>query len=692
MSYNVSLNKKLPEQGVYDQLLGGHIEDRKLIKLYPRGGSGPYYPNGLNRIEFRFPDQGHIDTLRSYLTFDLEVTVDMATVNRVDAIELFDFTNINRPTNITYVGQCTSELGGDAGNQFQFNPLDKDAVQKDYLAHILGGYNGSTASLFSMLKVSLDNECIEELDEYHGLSAMLNTNIPNAYRKCALGQMQFLSPRGSREMILNALVRGGSVLTRRPGGGLDEVTEYNHSSTLDGDAPKHKINSGTSTVTSYPRLMHTPNSGVLSNSKLLPAKFMAPIDIEFTLAKAEEALQIASGFAVNKFVSTDIGAFFAGTPRLVLYHTGSSVTRQLGGYYNDDTQYSLHVWQYVRVALNNPPANTANYGSQNIFDGQIVNHHMRESVQYAIKNPVYHVEQVYMSDQYDTAFAAALTRGVTYAYETYAHSSSTMTTDGITQIPTTKTSVKSILTGFVNATARQGVLANYWHFVNPNITEVQLRFGSKMLPSEPMEVEADNGLRALTMFLKATGQSQSVNHAINYSWSVGEPDSTSTKIASARSLVDSSVVEGVFGASETGPTTWCRCTADWPNDTQAHLIDEYPSTMDISNLAPNQNMVYSYNNSQWTPKHLKPNFNRLEYKELAKCIYHYNVGSFVLGMDLEAESGALSGYNTSMSTSMLQWDIKMRRTPKASMNVHTWLRHDKALRLEPQGRATIILD
>ena len=677
MSYNVTLNKKLPEQGVYDQLLGGHIEDRKLMKLYPRASSGPYMPHGHDRIEFRIPDQGHVDTLRSYMTFDVVIRADFGDTQRYNNITLGGFTtNIRNSDPDWVVGGGTKE------------PPNTPASVKDHLAYIPGGFNGSTASFFSRFQVKFDNECVEDIEEYHGLAAILNMNIPEAYRTSAAGHLQFLSPRGSREMILNALVRGDSALMYQ----ADDAFR-----TIGMDARKvraeTKTTSGTYSVSEYRGLMHLPTSGIMSNPKLLPTKYMPPVDIEFQLAPVVEALQIASGFAVNKFVSTAVGAFAAGPPSLVMWDaSGRNSSNEIGGYYADDTNFSIHLWQYILAVMDVGPANTQ-IDSQLKFDNVVVNPRLRNSISYEIHNPVYHIEQVYMSQQYDAAFASALTRGVTYAYETYAHSSTTLSNEGVTYIPTAKTSVKSVLTGFVNATMRDSVFANYWHFVNPDIKDVSLRFGSKLLPSESMEVSRDNGLRALTMYMKAVGNHHDAKNGLNYTWSRGAPQATDKRLASMMSFIDPAVVKGAMGCTETGSATWCRCSGTWPKETDAHTaFGDYPTTYNLAHLDLNSPLLETRGGTGWTDNRLSYVYGKDSFRDLARCIYEYNVGSFVLAMDVEAEQGALSGFNTSMTTSMLQWELKLEHKPDAQMNVHTWLRHDKALRLEPQGRVSIVLD
>jgi len=697
MSYNVTLNKQLPSQGVYDQLMGGHIDDRKLVRLYPRASSGPYRPEGPNRICFRIPDQGHIDTLRSYMTYTVRIYADQDQVFTWGTTEAF--LQGSTGAQITAMHQNINTLN-------KIRSSNDPPHLRDTTAYMLGGINGSSGSVFSRYRMLVDNEQVEDIEEYHGLTAALNMNVPAQYRASAAGHLQFMHPRGSREMILNALVRGGSVLTQTmykkegattPIGGFD-------TSNLQANASELKKTEGTSTtVTEYKNLMHLPTSGILSSSKFLPAKFMAPIDVEFTLAPTVEALQIASGLGACKLVSTHIGALVNGPRTLRVRGLGNNdgntaVANSILRYATDDISVARHLWSHIQLVVNGSVDSYANAAGVAITNAEIdkwvINDKYTRSIRYEIVDPVYHVECVYMSESYDAAFAQALTRGVTYAYETYAYTSSTINNDGIVQVPINKTSVKSILTGFVNTSVRDSLLSNYWHFVNPNIDHYQFRFGSKMIPMEPVHVHDDNGLEALMLYLKSVGMRYEAHAGLNTGWSQSAYTAVADTRAGELDMVSHAVVSNTFGASEPGPNTWCLGSGRTAKNGDVYrILGDNPSTADLnaaSVIANNKVSVTNvddtgYNGVAWNEKIASSN-NGL------RTLYSYNVGSFMLGLDLEAEQGALSGINTSGSTSMMEWDLKFKQKPGVSMVVHTWLRHDKAIRLEPFGRVSIMLD
>lgn len=694
MSYSVTLNKKLPAQGVYDQLLGGHIEDRKLMKLFPRAGSGPYGAGSAERIQFRLPDQGHIDTLRSYMTFDVRVHANLRESTRYASLGKVD-------------EGLTSSYNYDLAELYDASDAN-DARYLDYLAYIPGGFNGSTASFFSRFQAMFDNESVEDIHDYHGLAAMLNMNIPDDYRTSATGHLQFLSPRGSREMVLNALVRGDSELLRveTATAGGDPFNSFGVY--LSGADASGQIKTGDAhgnVTTTYGNLMHLPVSGIMSNSKLLPTKFLPPVDLEFTTAPAVEALQIASGMACANGISVAVGAGWTGVPRLNNVRAGVGGGTTLLGLHSSDCELGKVLWDLytalleertnytARGAALRNPTQGATTVTQNMYR-LTLNPTVAASVRYEIVNPVYHVELVYMSEQYDAAFASALMRGVTYAYDTYTHASSTIERDGLVQIPLTKTSVKSIHTGFVNSTIRDSMLSNYWHFTNPDLQEYQLRFGSKLIPQEPVRVADDSGLHALMLYLKSTGLHYNLAQGLKHTWAQGQIPSTSTIHRNHKSLLAPEVVRGVLGASADGPDTWCAATGKWNDETDVHTaLGSHPATSDLRGIASDKDVVAMSRQDTGIPGRISFRPEALHHTPAyLACQYAYGVGSFALGLDLEAEQGTVSGYNTSMTTSMMSWELKFARPPAAKMNVHTWLRHDKALRLEPYGKVTVVVD
>lgn len=749
MSYNVTLNKKLPEQGVYDQLLGGHIVNRKQIKLYPRSGSGTYGPTAQQNIQFRLPSHGYIDCLRSYMTYTLNVISPLTThnVNRSanppdilygdDTVQ-----NTNLFRRVLYRGAITTPNANNTDNltnaPIPFGPAYYDrtnhapeqnrGVQRDSLAYILGGHNGSTASPFRLFRFLYDGEPIEYIDNYNGLAAKLSMNISEGYRRSALGNMQFLSPRGPREMILNALSRGGSEVLI---GGEDTALNVVPDDTAppnyygwNGRGPVAYDSNGIKTykdnvgvTTTYKDLMHMPLSGILGNSKLLPVKFLGNLDIEFSLAPTTDVLMVASAFAANTLVSTHVGAVITGPQKLTFRRHGAPrrngdaaaavhVTRW-GDFLNDnDINYTL--LHYVSNVLSNgyrrnddaatdgagdlqfdPDANAPNNRLGEMF---VLKDRDLNDIRYEITEPVYHMEVVYMSEAYDAAFADALTRGVTYSFETYTATNAPVHGDGAVHVPISKTSIKGAFAGFIN-THMKSILSNSWHFINPDLKEYQLKFGAKLVPQEPMKVDADKGLQSLMMYLKAVNMHYNPMAGFHYNWVRSDTSQQKTH-GPLSGESNSTVAFGTLGCSEPGQATWCYNSGDissGDNDLKRVFGKAYPTT-----CGPDQ--VDVANNDSWIANHSVSqsyaevaDVNNLQ-RNLAITTWEYNVGSFSLGLDLETEQDALSGINTAGSTAALQWVFKFCDTMHKEMTLYTWVLHDKALRFEPYGRMTVIVD
>lgn len=703
MSYNVTLDRKLPTQGVYDQLMGGHIDDRKLFRLYPMGNSGPYSPNGPDRIKFRLPDQGHIDTLRSYMTFTVRVYADQSLVRSLENTVCNDITG-TVVDGLNSINRASSEAYYDPG---AFTYSRKDPQLRDTCAYMLGGTNGSSGSVFSRFRILLDSEQMEDIEQYHGLTAALNTNIPDTYRSSAAGHLQFLNPRGARETILNALVRGGSCLTQtmtKTGNPISEfgfASGYNTENLVSTRNEIKKTVNNHFTVTEYKNLMHLPTSGIMSNPKMLPTKFMAPVDLEFTCAPTHEAIQIASGFACNKLVSTYVGAYVNGPCTLRMRGLSSASqngTGQLMFFAQSSQNIGRQLWNYIQRVLMEPIGGVLN--ATNRLEGStpndwVINDKFCQSIRYEIVDPVYHVELVYMSESYDAAFSEALTRGVTFAYETYAFTNSTLRNNGIVTIPINKTSVKSILTGFTNSTTRDSLMANSWHFVNPDIDHYQFRFGNKVIPAEPVKVYEDIGLESLMLYLKSVGLRYEAHAGLNTGWSAGGYTALSETRVGEEDMVNPAVVSNTFGSSEPGPNTWCLGTGRSPPGSDVYrLFGDYPATANVNTIAQPILQYFKLQDPRdgfdgvpiRTPNVLP------SYKNLLISAHEYGVGTFLLGLELEAEQDALSGINTSGSTAMMEWDLHLESAPKAPMYVSTWIRYDKALRLEPFGQVSVILD
>ena len=704
MSYNVTLNKKLPEQGVYDQLLGGHVEDRKLMKLYPRSGSGPFSPYGNDRIEFRLPDHGHVDTLRSYMSYTLRVTADMN--NQSVMSEVGAQTDDTADT----LSSLRNRAEHGMTQYFRAKTFDNDP-HFDTHAYILGGFNGSTASVFRRFRLLIDNEQIEDIEQYHGLAAMLNMNIPDTYRSSAAGHMQFLHPRGGREMVLNALQRGGSNMLRHQS--TTRTYGYDNSPGLT-DMPQSdvKTTAGTFVTTEYKDLMHLPVSGIMSNPKLLPSKFMPPTDLEFTLAPVHEALQVVNGQACNKLISSYVGAYvrcgaglrFRGVGATTSFENdvASNSTYDILPLLSSENAMAKYTWAAIGTVLQ---GGTLNQKGVPLLTADkqvacVVNDKFQSSVRYEIVDPVYHVEVVYMSKQYDSAFADALTRGITYSYDTYAYTNTTIKTSGIAQVPLTKTSVKGILSGFVNSTVQHGLLTNHWHYVNPDLDTYQFRFGSKLIPQEPVHVHDSTGLESLMLYLKSVGMHYEMHAGLNFGWSQGLYDTRQCARGTEPDVIATDTVNNVFGSSEPGPATWCYGTGRTPRGGDiTKALGTYAATADLDKVDVVTNYISTPSNLggnrvnvSYAGLRLSNALSKHSKTDLLRCLYSFNIGSFVLGLDLEAEQGTLSGINSSGSTAMMEWNFVFKNEPNAPMHLYTWLRHDKAIRLEPMGKISILVD
>ena len=727
MSYNVTLNKKLPEQGVYDQLLGGHIVNRKQVKLYPRSGSGPFQPSGgQNTIQFRLPSHGYIDCLRSYMTYTLRVHTDVSKlpVNYGLSSPLVDLSAVNMSATAVATAMRKGIFDHKVNNTVNpaiaspnMAPLDYDpasllssgGVHRDSLAYILGGHNGSSASPFKLFRFLYDGEPIEYIDNYNGLAALLSMNISEGYRRSALGNMQFLSPRGPREMILNALSRGGNeCLTSGTHNNAqfraDErvvTPEYGwngqpaNSTKIDNGIKSRK---GDMVTTAYKDLLHMPLSGILGNSKLLPAKFAGNMDIELELDSYNTTLQVASSFAVNTLVSTHVGAVITGPQKLTfkrsrhpLGNTSASNTVSVTkwGDYLTDTEIASGVLAYVENVLANIDSDDRRVGDDFVLKQTVL-----DSVRYDIMDPVYHMEVVYMSEAYDAAFADALTRGVTYSYETYTATNAPVQGDGAIHVPISKTSIKGAFAGFINNSVRGSKLANSWHFFNPDLKEWQCKFGAKLVPQEPMVVDDDKGLQSLMMYLKAVNMHYNPMAGFHYNWVRSDTSQQKTH-GPLSGESNSTVAFGTLGCAEPGQATWCYNSGDiqYGDNDLKRVFDNFPSTFDVANsnkYAPNNDWIAGH--SMTGGYAMVGDHNNLQHS-LAVTTWEYNIGSFAIGVDLETEQDALSGINTAGSTAALQWVFKFVRAPRSSqISLYTWVLHDKALRFEPFGRASVIVD
>lgn len=696
MSYNVTLNKKLPEQGVYNQILNGHIVDRKHIKLYPRAGAGSYSPGSYSRLEFRLPSHGHIDCLKSHMSYTLRITASQEGVRLPTSLRLPQDA-VTDPVAV-YNDYVANRRSIKIDSLTTRGLASREAVEIDTAAYMLGGFNGSTASPFSRFRLLMNNEQVEDIEEYHGLAAYLNSNIPDTYRRSAAGHIQFLAPRGSREMILNALIRGSSVLTASNSDALGGLNAFYASNAV-------RKSVGVNTVTEYTQLMHLPVSGILSNSKLLPAKFLPAVDLEFTLAPVSQVLQVASGFACNRFVSTYCGAFFRGFPNLTYtglnaQTTSASSINQLEAILRSDADVAKYLASYISI-LTAQGIQRSDLISDDEKAGHCLSSKYLNNIKYEIVDPIYHLEVVYMSEDYDAAFANALTRGVTYAFDTYAYCSNTVNSDGVVGIPVTKTSVKSIHSGFCNSSARQGLLANYWHFVDPHLESYQFKFGGKLVPQEPVYVHNDKGMRSLMLYLKSVHAHYDTNVGFNYNWVNSDFSFASLNTPYSTNMVDSGVQSNVLGAGSAGPNTWCYASGKGPRPFDlTEAFGEYPVSRNLSLVSASTDFAMigvTANNdpiNDFSPikTRLHDSFSSEDRLNFLRCLYAYNVGTFVLGLDLEAEQGALSGINPSGSTMMPEWDFKFKSAPEAQMNLHTWVRYDKALRFEPFGNVSILID
>lgn len=710
MSYNVTLNKKLPEQGVYDQLLGGHVVNRKQAKLYPRSGAGPFSPTGQNTIQFRLPSHGYIDTLRSYMEYTLEIDADVRTIQRT-----FN-SGVTKTVADTTARDIASEL---SANPLRLGPAGLGALEdvivlpgqsstyNDPCAYILGGYNGSTASPFKLFRILYDGEPIEYIDNYNGLVALLTMNISDSYRRSALGHMQFLSPRGSKEMILNALARGDSrALDRYQPSAAPTAADV---ATIAANAERRGWNGALSTVggrsasvvktaegdivrTRYKNLMHLPVSGVMANSKNLPVKFMGNVDMEFELASVAETLQVASSQAVNKYVSTHVGAVAVGTNHLEYKsaNPGPAVNEEvLYNFADYDNTESTQKAAIKQVIANNIIGATV---------GTCLTSTYLNSIRYRIVDPVYHLEIVYMSEAYDSAFADALTRGVTYSFETYTATNAPVNGNGIVHVPISKTSIKAVYSGFINNAVTNSLITNSWQFFNPDLEEYQCKFGGKLVPLEPMKVKQDKGLMSLMMYLKAVNMHYNPLAGFAYGWSYSDPsfmDGSNTRSASG---IDTAVTFGMLGATDPGPSTWCGGSgvSAQSNDLQ-RMKGTFPSTNDPTKELAGRDFISMFGTRDFDglTNVQRPNADKKELLGLSTWTYH--VGAFAIGLDLETEQDALSGINTAGSTAQLQWSFKFdsastNTIPRGNTTLYTWLLHDKALRLEPFGRASVIVD
>ena len=734
MSYNVTLNKKLPEQGVYDQLLGGHIVNRKQIKLYPRSGAGPFSPQRQQNIQFRVPSHGYIDFLRSYMTYTLNVYCDTASVRHWGnpLVRLNRFASSSTDKTLTELHYETAADDICFGSTPQ---LTSDSIKSSYndpCAYILGGYNGSTASPFRMFRVLMDGEPIEYIDHYNGLVALLSMNIGDSYRRSALGHMQFLSPRGTREMILSALTRGDHPLVRNvaKNGGFDleSDTQYSHSAwagIVDPVSEESEYKSEIKTLvdghivrTQYPDLIHLPMSGILSNSKLLPAKFLGNMDIEFQLASTAETLHVCSGFAVNQLVSSHVGSVLTGPRTLVFKYARPDVNpaqqftlqnalAPSAAFSNKIVQRSLLATVAGVVTGGTYVAGSFNENEAKMIDSALVekfylNDTFLRSIRYEIVDPVYHLEVVYMSEAYDAAFDDALTRGVTYSFETYTATNAPITGDGAVHVPVSKTSIKGVFAGFINNDLQSaGVLTNYWQFVNPDILEYQCKFGAKLVPAEPLRVKHDQGLQSLMMYLKAVNMHYNPLAGFHYGWCMIDPSDEVNMAATGQSTLNSAVVFGSLGTTQAGPCTWMSHTGKSKRVTDlTRAIGEFESTQKLDGTnKKTANFLHGI------ISHPSGNFNISNdgdpdltscpaalSRDLRYSAYTHLMGAFAIGLDLETEQDALSGINTAGSTAALQWTFKFEKNPATSMTLYTWLLHDKALRLEPFGRVSVIVD
>jgi len=717
MSYNVTLNKKLPEQGVYDQLLGGHIVNRKQVKLYPRSGAGPFSPNSQNNIQFRLPSHGYIDTLRSYMEYTLEIECDTKTVRHTMQKGIQTLTNAAEEASLLRDNMINGYRGHTAvsalrKSQYKGADLDVGSTANDPAAYILGGYNGSSASPFRMFRILYDGEPIEYIDNYNGLVALLSMNISDSYRRSALGHMQWLSPRGSKEMILNALARGDSQSLRsfetriaavqfNADPTQSEVALYGWNGEYPPTDPGSSIKtlvSGETVQTRYNNIMHLPTSGIMGNSKLLPVKFLGNIDMEFQLAPVDQVLQVAGAHGCNKYVSTHVGAMCTG-PRSLVFRKSALADNIIsandyrpdwGSYISEDFAYARALSFSLLQGLNETDTTRDAADASSTSPHAYLTDPFLNSVTYRIRDPVYHLEVVYMSEAYDSAFADALTRGVTYSFETYTATNAPVTGDGIVHVPISKTSIKAVYSGFINTSMQEGLITNYWQYFNPDLVEYQCKFGAKLVPMEPMKVKNDKGLMSLMMYLKAVNMHYNPLAGFAYGWSIADVSFADKESYGTVSGIDPAVSFGVLGATDCGPSTWCGHTGHGVGRT------------DLSVLFGNNAATASANSAAVEPQYLSMFHTPTEravastkqglQKRMKQSTWTYHVGAFAIGLDLETEQDAMSGINTAGSTAQLQWSFKFEKNPRSDLVLYTWILHDKALRFEPYGRASVIVD
>jgi hypothetical protein len=271
-----------------------------------------------------------------------------------------------------------------------------------------------------------------------------------------------------------------------------------------------------------------------------------------------------------------------------------------------------------------------------------------------------------------------------------------VTGDGAVHVPVYKTSIKGVFAGFINQSMQGGLITNYWHFVNPHITEYQCKFGAKLLPQEPMKVAVDHGLQSLMMYLKAVNMHYNPLAGFHYNWVVRDPSMNDNKSAASTSGICGVTSFGTLGCTEPGQCTWCyNSTGEqddryW-NDVHHMFGTEYPVTVNL-----NKEDTYADRDtvSGWGLIRNRMRATKKDgyHRRLAQSTWEYNIGSFAIGLDLETEQDALSGINTAGSTAALQWVFKFTDQPSAQMVLYTWVLHDKALRFEPFGRASVIVD
>lgn len=768
MSYSVQLNRKLPEQGVYDQIVGGHINNRKSVKLYPKSGSGPFGPQGQSTISFRLPTDAYIDPLRSYLTYDLTI------VN-----------------------------------------LRNQGANIDNNVYLLGGTNGSSASPFRTFRILYDGEPLEYIDNYHGLAAFLSQNIPDSYRKNAIGSLQCFTSTDFDEAC------------------YDQGARFGCTQQQNDCAPEPQIRSATTGVTET-GIIHMPLSGIMGNAKLLPTKFLGNIDVEFMLGSCAETIQVIGHGPFARY-ATRVFSNAQNQPQSMDLRGLMRVPRDRtvnpdGGFFPDPSRpngeqnlldgYTTYLlggggqYHYTtnRAGVPPPDVNILNLSNELISSSHYT---------YQIMNPIYHLEIVFMSEAYDAAFTQALTSGVTYAYETYTNTVSPMpSASGVMTIPISKTSIQSIYQGFIIDYMQNRITTNHWHFHCPDMTQWQLQFGAKYVPAEPVRLLEDGGLDHLMYYLKATNQHYNplagfAQHIVyeqdeyvpyhamyqsdSYNWgserhsastdpyvtghwdliprdftndrielfrsavtlpfaglqmvvddpqNAGNPRVLGTNVAilnaattmkmigrqgnamkrTLRRAIMNSGVKNATGATTNiwggGSVMMLRGKGDRAGTTLGNIVDPTDDNRTLRTLRPALNVFVDVtldtdyvqtgaltdpvNNGVFstaaggssspsmallTGRWIKKRPLAAGYQQARQLdVYSRYLGYWGLAIDVESEPSTVSGINTAGSSCMLQFHYIRDNENTAPTQVYTWVCHNKALRFEPFGNCSVIID